>query len=126
MREIVQNILEETKISIINTVWKVPGKPSLLYFYPNGIFERTYNTYQKTMGTWRQDKSNIVIGIDVSNVVIKTESFPTLPKKELEQTVNFCLQQDMGKIGDASECVFDYFPVGPDTMQKGNTKYFCH
>ncbi|MBN2414444.1 pilus assembly protein PilM [bacterium] len=70
-------------------------------------------------------KAKIVVGISDTKVVLKTESLPQLPRKEMEQTLKFSLQQELNIVGDEGEPVVDYMPVGPDPSQTGNTLYLC-
>jgi type IV pilus assembly protein PilM len=71
--------------------------------------------------SYRQAK--IVIGVEGSKLVVKNESFPSLGKKELGQTVSFGMQQEMGTDGDVGGLVFDLVSKGPDPEKEGQTRY---
>ena len=79
------------------------------------------NLYHSS-GTFKKAKS--VIGLGSSHVVIKRESYPSLSRKELRQTVFFELQREMGfKEGEGEAVAFDIRVVGPDPKTAGNTEY---
>ena len=60
-----------------------------------------------------------VIGIAGSDIVIKRESFPSLAKKELDQTVFFSVQKEMGEAAEAP-FVHDFIQLGPDPKNADN------
>ncbi len=68
-------------------------------------------------------KAKIIVGLGGGKVVIKTESFPKLKRKELLQTIFFGIQKELGGEGEAIEFVHDYKILGPDKTNEGNIQY---
>ena len=67
--------------------------------------------------------AKIILGLSGSKVIIKTESFPSLSKKELLQTIFFEIQKEIGTEGEEGSFVYDYQILGPDLEQEGNFQY---
>lgn len=63
----------------------------------------------------------IVLGLEGQGVVTKHSTYPTLPKKELLQTIAFEIQSEMGIEEDAVELVTDYRKLG---MNSDSTNLF--
>ncbi len=59
-------------------------------------------------------KSKIVIGLEDNDVVLKTESFPNLSRKEILQSIHFALQREISQEGIETEIICDYRPVEGD------------
>lgn len=70
-------------------------------------------------------KSKIVIGLGTEKVVLKKESYPPLSSKELNQSILFGIQKDLGKEGEERGVVCDYLLLGPDRAVEGNSEYLC-
>ncbi len=68
-------------------------------------------------------RAKTVVGLDDPGVFIKKESFPSLSKKELHQTIYFGIERELGKEGEAPSLVFDYKALGPDPEKEGNVEY---
>ncbi|MBN1781613.1 pilus assembly protein PilM [bacterium] len=67
--------------------------------------------------------AKLIIGLDESVAVVKTDSFPPLQEKELRQTISLAFQKEMGAGEDGNPIVFGYYPMGPDPDNKANTQY---
>lgn len=70
----------------------------------------------------RYRKGKLVLGLQGQNVVLKKESFPPLSKKELQQTIFFSVQNDLG-VEDGDSIVFDYSVIGMNPDKEGHTEY---
>ncbi|MCK5145887.1 pilus assembly protein PilM [bacterium] len=70
-------------------------------------------------------KARIVLGIEGSGVIIKKESFPSLGKKELAQTIFFAIQQELGNELEAGAASVDFIELGPDPARDDHTNYLC-
>jgi len=93
----------------------------------NGDIDPSENIQREVTSLFRKVKglkqARIVIGVDGPGVVIKRESFPSLPKKELLQTIHFEIQRELGKEGGEASFVSDYHIIGPDPEKEGNVEY---
>jgi len=81
--------------------------------------EDTENEIEKALNHLLKDnkylrKSKIVIGLEDNDVVLKTESFPNLSRKEILQSIHFALQREISQEGVETEIICDYRPVEGD------------
>ncbi|MCD6116312.1 pilus assembly protein PilM [bacterium] len=68
-------------------------------------------------------KAKIVAGFDSPQLIIKKESFPKMPAKDMQEAVRLGLSQQVeGEIGGGS-VICDCTAVGPDIDTPGNTQY---
>ena len=68
-------------------------------------------------------KAKIIVGLGGGKVVIKTESFPKLKRKELLQTIFFGIQKELGGEAEATEFIHDYKTLGSDPAKQENVQY---
>lgn len=68
-------------------------------------------------------QAKMVLGVDGPELLIKRESFPSLSKKELLQTIQFEIQRELGKEGEVAGFVSDYQVLGPDPETESNVEY---
>ncbi len=54
----------------------------------------------------------VVVGLEGQGVATKHATFPSLPKKELMQTISYELQQEMGLDEDDGSLIYDYKKLG--------------
>jgi len=59
-------------------------------------------------------KFKIVVGLDDNDVVIKTESFPNLSRKEILQSIQFALQREISQEGIETNIISDFKPITGD------------
>ncbi|MFC1569613.1 pilus assembly protein PilM [bacterium] len=64
--------------------------------------------------------AKLIIGIDESIAVVKTESFPNLSDKELKQTIAFSFEKELAGGEEGSPIVCGSYPLGPDPDKKEN------
>ncbi|MFO7891159.1 MAG: pilus assembly protein PilM [bacterium] len=86
--------------------------------------ENKENEVERVLGFLLKDnkylrKSKIVIGLDNNDLVLKTESFPNLSRKEILQSITFALQREISQEGIETEIICDYRPVSGD-IDKSN------
>ena len=65
-------------------------------------------------------KAKLIIGIDESIAVVKTESFPNLSEKELKQTIAFSFEKELAAGEEGSSVVCGNYLMGPDPDKKEN------
>jgi Tfp pilus assembly PilM family ATPase len=68
-------------------------------------------------------RAKVVVGVEGSKLIVKKESFPSLAKKELLQTIFFGMKQEVVGDGDDSDFLYDYISLGPDHEKENHTRY---
>ena len=68
-------------------------------------------------------QAKVVVGVEGSKLIVKKESFPSLAKKELLQTIFFGMQQEAGVEEEDTNFVCDYISLGPDYEKENHTRY---
>jgi len=81
-----------------------------------GLYEAVPHLFKS--GYFRHAK--LIIGIDESIAVVKTESFPNLSEKELKQTVAFSFEKELASGEESNPIVSGNYPLGPDPEKKEN------
>ena len=64
--------------------------------------------------------TKLIIGIEETMAVVKTESLPGLPDKELRQTVAFAFEKDLASGEEGNPVVCSNYSLGPDPEKKDN------
>ena len=64
-----------------------------------------------------------VFGLEGQEIVINTESLPSLSNKELQQTIHFGIEREFSKEGAGVPFISDYQSLGPDPENEGNYQY---
>jgi len=67
--------------------------------------------------------ARIVVGFDSPQLIIKRESFPKMPVKDMMQAVRLGLSQQIENETGGDNVICDCIPVGPDPEIKGNIQY---
>jgi len=67
--------------------------------------------------------SKLIVGIDESMAVIKTESFPVLSDKELNQAMAFSFEKELSGGEEGNPIVFGSYLLGPDPDKKDQQLY---